>query len=218
MVDQLVEKKLENVLSDMETRLRSYLEWCGSPAAKLLFLEFMELPGAEPTWWRGEPDSRGITTYSGGLLDSARNLPVLEAEGERWVPTGLVWLDSLIRYRVLFDKLKSECCRLVPKYDVKDDTTGEVVCTVDFAVFWPRVDHKGYIKIAIECDGTSQRNEEKQPSTSQADKRRKLQELGWIVARFSHSQICEQPTRVIEEIHGLAMDMNTHLVRERRCP
>lgn len=218
MVNEIVEKKLGNVLNDMETRLRSYLEWCGSPAAKLLFLEFMELPGAEPTWWRGEPDPASMRTYSGGLLDSARNLPVLETEDGRWVPTGLVWLDSLIRYRLLFDRLKSECCRLVPKYDVRDDATGEVVCTVDFAIFWPRVDHKGYIKIAIDCDATSQHKEEDRPSKSEAAKHRKLQDLGWIIARFSSSQICNQPTSVIEEIHGLAMDINAHLVRERRCP
>ncbi len=216
MFEHTVEKKLQEMLLVTEGRIRSYLSWCESPAARLLLLEFMKIPGAETICCEGEPNSEAVRNYSGGVLESASGLPSVESDDGSYVPAGLVWLESIIRQDVLHDKLRSKCCRLVPKYNVRDVISGDAIGTIDFALFWPRGDGSGHIKIAIELDSNGEHGAPGKINPADSDKYEKLRTNDWVLARFHASQVKKYPGKVIGELRDIAADTNTLLMKERR--
>jgi hypothetical protein len=218
MHEDVVEKKLRDALVQMENRIRSYLDWCKSPLEKLVVLEFLRLPGAEITWCRDRGDSDSIRACSGGFLDSTDGLPILKTDMGACFPAGLVWLESWARRRFFHDQRESKCCRLVPQYDAKDQESGEVIGKVDLAVFWPRADGEGYLKIAVLCDPNGGGGKETSDNPRSTGQHKKLQSNGWIVTRFNAAQISGNPARVVDEIRNAATDRNTQIMKERRTP
>ena len=216
MLEDVVEKRLQDILGGLEDRVRSHLELCRSPSEKLLLLEFLQLPGAQPTWCRGEPDPLKMRISSGGFLDSAG--VVRKGEGEDWqgAPTGVVWLDDLMHHRVFFHEQKAECCRLIPRYPVKDEESGQTLFTIDLALFWPLGDGKGHIKIAIECNGRDSKEREEGPPSRENDKQRSLKERGWIVCRLDEAEICKNPAAVVTEIRDLGLWALSQRKKDRR--
>jgi len=218
MLEDIVEKRLESTLGAVESQLRACLQWCQSPTERLLFLEFLQLPGAQPTGCSGQADPFRMRMFSGGFLDSAKALPIAEDDSGQWVPTGLVWLDELIQHRVFYHETKSECCRLIPKFPVKDDESGELVCTIDLALFWPRGDGNGYVKIAIECDGEERPRKTERQEELENLKHKSLRELGWIVTSWTEEEIRRDPTAIVNEIRKVALKAQSQLRKERRSP
>jgi|GEM_PF-1197022 len=218
MSEDIVEKKLQSLLEAVESQVRTYLQWCESPAERLLLLEFMSLPGVQPAGCSGEARPERIRMFSGGILDSANGLPVAESEHGEWVPTGLVWLDERTQHRVFYHEKKSECCRLLPKFRVKDNETGEVVCCVDFALFWPRGDGKGHIKVAIECNGDDNQEKTGDQAGLGEEERRFLQNRGWIIARLTASEIQGDPGAIVLKMEDLVLAAKREIWKERRTP
>ncbi len=202
MVEDVVEKKLEGFLGDLETQIRSCLEWCNSPAAKLLLLEFLQLPGAQPSWRRLESDP----SLPSGLSKTA----ALSADdGRPGSPTGLVWLDSWTHYVVYDHERRSQCCRLIPKFQVLDESG--VPTFVDFAIFWPRFDGNGHFKIAIQCDADPDHK-----TVAEFQKCKRLEKQGWIVMHISIQDIRKDPMKIIEQVREIALEENTRFAKERR--
>jgi len=206
MFENQVEERLKSFLGGVESRVRSYLDLCTSASSRLLLLEFLSLPGVH-------------TTARGGALASRPTdrleVPGGAASGHAYpgtkLPPGLVWLDWWLRLKV-FDDEKSQCCRLIPKFRVTDEETGESASTVDFALFWPRVDGKGHLKIAIDCNGGPG-----DKAGGYGEKYQKLEEHGWIVVHLPESEVCKDPARTVEQINDVVMEANARFVQERRC-
>ena len=216
MLEDVVEKRLQDILGGLEDRVRSHLELCRSPSEKLLLLEFLQLPGAQPTWCRGEPDPLKMRISSGGFLDSAGVVRKGEREDGQGAPTGVVWLDDLMHHRVFFHEQKAECCRLIPRYPVKDEESGHTLFTIDLAIFWPLGDGKGHIKIAIECNGRDSKEREEGPPSRENDKQRSLKERGWIICRLDEAEICKNPAAVVTEIRDLGLWALSQRKKDRR--
>jgi hypothetical protein len=216
MLEDVVEKRLQDILGGLEDRVRSHLELCRSPSEKLLLLEFLQLPGAQPTWCRGEPDPLKMRISSGGFLDSAGVVRKGEREDGQGAPTGVVWLDDLMHHRVFFHEQKAECCRLIPRYPVKDEESGQTLFTIDLALFWPLGDGKGHIKIAIECNGRDSKEREEGPPSRENDKQRSLKERGWIICRLDEAEICKNPAAVVTEIRDLGLWALSQRKKDRR--
>jgi hypothetical protein len=216
MFDRIIEERVQKMMSDLETQVRTYLQWCKSPAERMLLLEFLQLPGAQPTGFSGEVDPQRMKVFSGGLLDSVQALPITEGKAPEWIPTGLAWLDELTQHRVFYNEKKAECCRVIPKFPVKDDASGEIAYTVDLALFWPRGDGKGHIKIAIECNGNGQDRNSLQRAAK--EKHRFLKDKGWIISTWSGSEVSKNPSAILNELRDLALRAQSDLRRDRRTP
>jgi hypothetical protein len=214
MLEERVEKQLQSFMGDLEGQVRTYLQWCESPIERLLLLEFMRLPGAQPTRCVGAPDPERIGMFSGGLLDSAKGLPVGEGDSGSWAPTGLAWLDGMQHHRLFYNEEESECCRLIPKFRVNDEESG-VSFNVDLAFFRPRLEDGRQIKIAIEFENNGYSTIPDEPARTKRDL---LQKMGWIVIGFSESDIVSDPKGVMNKIEEIALDAEWRQSKRRRMP
>jgi hypothetical protein len=206
MIEETVEKKLQLLVGDFEGRVREYLEQCRSAGAKLLLLEFLSIPGAQVT---GTADPLKFDCLRKESLASSSSEPRMT--GEAHSPE-LVWLEWWARHQVFDDAEKVRCCRIIPGFRVPNDDKDDSASKIDFALFWPRADGKGHIKIAVECDSEDGRRRGK-PGSPDYDA---LEKRGWKVVHLRGAEVSENPVRVVEVLRDVAAEENMRVLREPR--
>lgn len=149
------------------------------------------------TWAKADP--KRVTVASGGLIESPEGLPRLKTAYGEVVATGLEMVDEVSRE---FQCKDNRCLRVIPQFPVKDEE-GDTVYRLDFGLFWPRSDGKGYIKLAVECDGHDYHEKTKEQARRDKEKDRYLKSHGWEVVRFTGSEIYEDPGLVWREIRHI---------------
>ena len=99
---------------------------------------------------------------------------------------------------------------LHPQYPVRDEMTGAIY-VIGLAFFYPRTDGlEGKIKVAIECGDPDTSIMEKQH-----EKDRCLQSQGWLIARFTGSEVMKKDIYdLIFEVDKLAANKNYELYQE----
>jgi very-short-patch-repair endonuclease len=104
---------------------------------------------------------------------------------------------------------------LHPQFEIKDEN-GNVKYRLDFALFFPRTDESSdKIKVAVECDGHDFHEKTKEQAQRDKEKDRFLQSKGWIVARFTGSEIYKKDLYdLILEVDALAMSKDRELFYE----
>ena len=199
-----IQETFDTVMQYVKQMLEANLQICESPIERLLLLEyfkenlhlFMALPPGD---------------------ERAGNRPAISIPG--WndlglmVPTGLLWVDTGNRH-IDTDLIH----RLHPQFIIEGDVFDwethkhrKVTYRLDFAYFHPMHHGKGLVKIAIECDGHEFHEKTKEQAKRDKERDRYLQSEGWIVARFTGSEIFRNPAKVIREIEHLAMQKDMEL-------
>jgi len=138
-------------------------------------------------------------------------LPTLSDQyGLEQVPAGLHWIE-INELKVQKDRKLLRV--LIPQYPVNDQLEN-VNYRIDFALFWPRTDGKGDIRIAIECDGHDFHEKTKEQAQRDKKKDRYLQRQGWIVARYTGSEIDKDPLAILIDVEKLALSKDEQLFRD----
>jgi very-short-patch-repair endonuclease len=100
-------------------------------------------------------------------------------------------------------------CELHPQYVIHDRN---ISYRLDFAMFYDRVGGPGQIKVAIECDGHNFHERTAEQAQRDRAKDRYLQQTGWIIARYTGSEIARNAPSILDEsqiLHELSMLAST---------
>jgi very-short-patch-repair endonuclease len=204
-MSDIVEQRIDRVISLVHSKIKTYLELCESPIEKMFLLNYFETIF----------DSMTASWFSYGLTE--QNKPFFQypdpIEDDKYYPDGLKWYEpNNIRAR---RAISSHLIELYPQYEIKDDN-GKVKYRIDFAIFYPRTDEGlDKIKIAIECDGHDFHEKTKEQAQRDKEKDRFLQSKGWLIARFTGSEIYRKDLYdLIQEIDNLALSKDYELFKE----
>ena len=194
--ENIVNERLQGFLSNLKQEVESHLTACDSPGAKMLFLGFLE---------RNMEMMR--STHSGSEILQKLHMPEKRQKYTHWlypeagemIPVGLGWADSPR------DDQNSTFYQLLPQFVVEGDVfnredlhTRKIECNVDFAYFIRNSVAGPIIKVAIICE-----SDEAMDRLQANETDRFLQGKGWIIARFTESEILNNPLSVIDKIETL---------------
>jgi very-short-patch-repair endonuclease len=117
----------------------------------------------------------------------------------------LVWFDHHLGIGIR-EYRKVILRRLEIQYEVKEGNPfdGNINYRLDFALFCERNWGEGEIKIAIECDGHNFHEKTKEQAQRDKARDRYLQSKGWVVARYTGSEIVNNPKAIVDELDRLA--------------
>jgi very-short-patch-repair endonuclease len=116
--------------------------------------------------------------------------PVLQHEFGPLVPQSLYWHRSR-------KAGQRSLCQLIPQFHIRDEFE-RVIYRIDFALFHARTDGKGDLKI-------------KEQAKKDKAEDRYLQSEGWVVARFTGSEIFKDPFKVYMDIYLLTLAKDREL-------
>jgi very-short-patch-repair endonuclease len=181
-MEQNVETKLSQIIADNRETLIRLLSLCGSPIERILLLGFLKQKYLDDIGYIGTDCLVWIDSHS-----------AMYNQKKEW-------------RRVLYRRLEMQ--HVIRE---QDPFGLNVNYRLDFALFYERSWGNGEIKIAIECDGHDFHEKTKGQARRDKSKDRYLQSKGWIVARFTGSEIVENADSIVDEIEGLARKKDEEL-------
>ena len=201
------EIRLNKVLILIRKKIETYLELCESPIEKMFLINYFEIIFDSQTakWFNFKPNNKIKT---GPYFQYEEN-----EEFGKFYPTGLRWYEiNNIKIRLLVDPLEYE---LYPQYEIRDDLN-KIKYRIDFALLYPRCDgNEDKIKVAIECDGHEFHERTKEQAKRDKEKDRFLQSKGWLVARFTGSEIYKKDIyQLLGEIDSMALNKDYELYKQ----
>ncbi|MES2479414.1 MAG: DUF559 domain-containing protein [Bacteroidota bacterium] len=204
-----VEQRLARVINLVNTKIKTYLEVCESPIEKMFLLNYFETIFDSMT---GDWFSLKFDEPKGPYFEYPGN-----EEYGKFYPSGVKWLDGADYHNArMAEKVHSK--ELYPQYEIMGDD-GKIKYRLDFALFYPRFETGlEKLKVAVECDGHDFHEKTKEQAQRDKAKDRFLQSKGWIVARFTGSEIFTRDVYdLISEIDGLVMskEYEIHLEKEK---
>jgi very-short-patch-repair endonuclease len=178
-----VEIMLSQVLDNQRESFIHLLNLCGSPIERILLLAFLKQNYLDDIGYIGTDC--------------------------------LVWIDSHAATYGQKNELRRVLYRrLEMQYVIREQNPPmglNVNYRLDFALFYERSWGDGEIKIAIECDGHNFHEKTKEQARRDKSKDRYLQSRGWVIARFTGSEIVEDSASIVDEIEGLARKKDEEL-------
>ncbi len=170
--------RMEGILKLMKTKMNTYLLKCESPIEQLFLLNYFELIlDSETAKWFDINSTKENDPFF--VYEDNEDFGKFYLTGIRWCEYNHIDCREIIAPREY---------ELYPQFELIDDRTKKKF-RLDFALYYPRTDRKGKIKIAIECDGHDFHEKTKEQAQRDKEKDRILQSNGWLVARFTGSEI-----------------------------
>jgi very-short-patch-repair endonuclease len=209
-MEEDIENRLDDFMQSLKGQIQCQLNVCESPIERILLLEFIK---------------RTLEPFSSGTLEMAimkdlyrpdkRNTfihPSFPDLDER-IPIGVYWQE---------EGLKGEKIHyIIPQYlfndsyfDSQTNVTKHINYRLDFAYFAEGRYSDLQIKIAIECDGHNFHEKTKEQAQRDKEKDQRLQSRGWHIARFTGSEIYNNPASIVDRIESLQANIDVELCRK----
>ena len=203
-MEEETKRRLEKILDLIRTKIEVYLAKCESPIEKFFLLNYFEtiLDSQTAKWFKPTAINENEPFFIYKDYE----------EFGKFYPSGLRWFEiNNQEIRKFIDPLEYE---LYPQFEVIDERTNKKF-RVDFALFYPRTDGYGKIKVAIECDGHDFHEKTKEQAQKDKEKDRILQANGWLIARFTGSEILRKDVYdLLSEIDNLTFSKDKELFKE----
>lgn len=199
-----VNERLATILTMLQKKIETYLALCKTPEQEMFLLSYFQsiIDGNTARWF-----SYSLEEKTGPYFEYED-----DEHGAKYFPSGLRWHETNnTKIRSVVNPLEYE---LHPQYPINDEFGG-FAFTIDFAFFYPRTDGQGEkIKVAIEC-GRNNRQKQSKTFKTQAERDRYLQSIGWLVARFTGSEVYQKDIYdLLEEVDKIAMNKDYELFQE----
>lgn len=172
-MEKNISAKLTQILTNQRKSIEKLLDLCGSPIERILLLGFIEQH-------------------------------VINGGG--WIGTDcVVWPDSHFIVQGQRTGRKVLIRRLDMQYIVKEHNPfgTDINYRLDFALFYERNWGEEEIKIAIECDGHDFHEKTREQARRDKARDRYLQSKGWVIARYTGSEIVKDAEAIVDEIDRL---------------